>query len=587
MNPQVSPKVSRYIQTRPLRTIYHLYDGDRRRLLLAVVFFVIKASPVWIISIIVRNVINTLSAPDAHTIRTLWINVGVMAVLYVQNIPTHLIFMRLLSVANRNMEVRLRGTLVGRLQALSISFHDDFRAGKLHSKMLRDVESLQMLTELFFNVLLQGAIGIGVVIAVTLSNEPRVALFYMVTVPIGAGLIQLFRRRIRTRSRAFRNELEMMSARVADMLEMIPVTRAHGLENIEIQRMHTHLKKVRRQGISLDVMNALFGSSAWVAFNVFSLACLIVTAYMSLHGRIKIGDVVLYSSFFQMLLGSVGMILNSYPQIVRGFDAIRSIGEVLVSEDLEPNDGKRVVTQIQGGFTFDHVDFSYNGSGGPAVKDLCVEVRPEECIAVVGESGSGKSTIMNLIIGFRRPTGGRILLDGVDMEALDLRTYRRHLAVVSQHTVLFSGSIRENITYGLDDVGEEALRRAIAMANARDFIEALPDGLETLIGEHGGKLSGGQRQRLAIARALVRDPRVIIFDEATSSLDVASERLVQEAMERLIKGRTTFIVAHRLSTIRDANRIMVMHQARLVEIGTYQELLARQGEFYRLVKLQI
>ena len=215
-----------------------------------------------------------------------------------------------------------------------------------------------------------------------------------------------------------------------------------------------------------------------------------------------------------------------------------------------------------------------------------LHVRPGECIALVGESGAGKSTILNMLIGFYRPTSGRILMDGIPFDELDMRSFRQKLAVVPQSTVLFSGTIRDNITYGLSDVPEEKLQHVIEIANLHDVIAAMPNGLSTTIGEHGGKLSGGQRQRIAIARAMIRNPQIILLDEATSALDNVSEFMVQKAMKELIRGRTTFIVAHRLSTIRDADRIVVVKKGRVEEVGTFDELMKRRGDFYKLKQMQ-
>jgi ATP-binding cassette subfamily B protein len=268
-------------------------------------------------------------------------------------------------------------------------------------------------------------------------------------------------------------------------------------------------------------------------------------------------------------------------------ESIRSIGEVLESPDVEKNDGKTAVTAVAGKIDFDHVSFTYPGAEKPSIDDLSLTIHAGECIAVVGHSGSGKSTLMNLIIGFRRPTSGRVLLDGVDMATINFRSFRRFLAVVPQQTVLFSGTVRENITYGLQHVTESRLQEVLTMSNCADFVSKLPKGLDTPIGNHGGKLSGGQRQRIAIARAMLRDPRVIILDEATSALDVESEKKVQEALNRLIAGRTTFIVAHRLSTIRNATRVLVMDAGKIIEQGTHEELLSRDdGAFKKLHALQ-
>jgi len=251
------------------------------------------------------------------------------------------------------------------------------------------------------------------------------------------------------------------------------------------------------------------------------------------------------------------------------------------------NQGKRPVSQVSGEFFFDGVSFIYPNHERPAIDNICLKVNAGETIAIVGPSGGGKSTLLNLVIGFIRATKGQIHLDGQDMNTLDLRTYRSFVSVVPQETILFEGTIRENILYGSVGVSEQQLQQGILDANADEFIFQLPQGLDTLIGENGTKLSGGQRQRLAIARALVRNPKVLILDEATASVDTASEALIQEALERLMKNRTTFVVAHRLSTIRNADRIVVLDGGRIVEIGNHHQLLQHYNGLYaRLIALQ-
>jgi len=295
----------------------------------------------------------------------------------------------------------------------------------------------------------------------------------------------------------------------------------------------------------------------------------------------------MFQGFFSMIVNSVNAIITISPEINRGLDSINSLGEILESPDIELNEGKKKFDTVKGHFRFENLSFNYNDENH-ALIDFSLEVNPGESIAVIGESGSGKSTLMNLIIGYRRPTGGKILLDNINMQEIDLRTFRKHLAVVPQNIVLFSGSVRENILYGIEhfNVPEEKILEIVEMAKLNELIEQLPEGLDTLIGEHGDKLSGGQKQRIAIARALIRDPRVIIFDEATSALDVESEKYIQDSIGEMIKGRTTFIVAHRLSTIRKANRIVVLHKGRIVETGSHSELIAKQGEYSKLVAMQ-
>ncbi len=566
--------------------LLHFYQGQYLNLFWSALLYIVKTAPLWAWPVVTRNIIDALAPIGPDSQRIILINLVVMLVLILQNVPTHVLYVACLSKAIRNMQFQIRCVFVTRLHQLSISFHSNFTSGRLQSKILRDVEMLDSISRQAMSVMLHGIVSIILAMGVTIYHKPSLALFFLILVPIAVVLIQLFRQPMLRKNKEFRLEMEEMTARVSDMMEMIPVTRAHGVEDEETRRMGDQFQTLRSKALRLDRVNSFFGSSTWVCFQTFNLICVAVTAYLALQGSISPGDVVMYLGYFGMLVGSVTGFIDFYPTLCLGRESVRSLSEILECPDLERNQGKKVVKSAQGGIELEKVEYRYAPNLAPAVRDISLKIVPGECVAFVGESGSGKSTLMNLTIGFRRPTGGRILLDGLDMETLDMRTYRKHLSVVSQNTILFSGTLRENITYGLGRIDEKQLANVLEMANVNQFLKDLPNGLNTMIGEHGGKLSGGQRQRVSIARALIRDPHVIVLDEATSALDVASEKLVQEAIQRLIRQRTTLIVAHRLSTIRNAHRVVVMSQGRIVEIGTHAELMARGGEFFKMVNLQ-
>ncbi|MBZ4646493.1 MAG: transporter ATP-binding protein [Clostridia bacterium] len=573
-------------KNRPFKTLIYLFKDNIGKILLSFLFYAIKHSPAWIMPIVIGNVIDIATARGSRDLKEMWINLAVAIILIVQNLPTNVLYTKFFSQALRKVEADLRSKLVRKLQMLSISYHKEMKSGKIQSKILRDVEAITVLSRQFCNGVIPIIMNIVVALAITLSKSFTVSIFFILSIPLSAFIIKFFRSNIRKTNSDFRKELEEMSAKVAEMVEMIPITKAHGLEKVEIQKIDTQLEKVKDSGYKLDIVNAFFGAFAWVSFQFFQVGCLAFTGYLAYNGEITVGDVILYQSFFTSILNQVSSLINIYPEIVKGFESINSVAEIFMSEDIEDNRDKKKVKNIKGNFRFENVEFKYNASDKPVLKDFNLEVKSGECIAFVGESGAGKTTILNLIIGFNKATKGRILIDNMDMSEINLNSYRKFIAVVPQNTILFSGTVRDNITYGLPSVSDEKLQEVIETANLSDVIKKLPKGLDTSIGEHGGMLSGGQRQRIAIARALIRNPQIIVLDEATSALDNISEMHVQKAMRNLIKGRTTFIVAHRLSTIRDADRIVVLKGGMCVECGTYDELIDKKGEFYNLRKLQ-
>lgn len=580
---------SRFSGQKPWRTMLFLYRGHGQRLVLATIFYIIKSSPVWAMPLITANVIDIVSSPGPQATRDLLLNAAVIIFLLALNVPGHALYVRYLSLAARDVEASLRESLIRRLQQLSISFYKRTSSGALQSKVLRDVEAVDQTARLIIEGGLGAITTLVTSIVVTAWRAPQFLLIFLVTVPIITGLRVLLSEKLKHRNREFRTEIEGMSSHVAGMIEMIPITRAHAVELTEIERASQKLGSVRSAGHRLDMQNAVFQSAAWTAFNFFTMLSLILGAWLAYTKIIPLtpGDVVMLSAYFATISNSVLQLVNLMPAISKGFESVHSIGEVLESPDTEKNFGKASVNDVVGRFEFQNVTFVHAGAARGSIRDLNLIVAPGETIGVIGQSGSGKSTLMSLILGFDRPGNGRILLDGNDMNDLDLRSFRRFVGVVAQESILFHGTLRDNVDYGNRKVSDEEIWQALRGANAEDFVDKLPHGLDTVVGERGSRLSGGQKQRIAIARAILRNPRVLILDEATSALDVTSEAVVQSALDRLMVGRTTFVVAHRLSTIRNSNRIIVLDEGHIIECGTPEELLKLGGTYAQMRELQV
>ena len=570
----------------PLRILVGLYKGNYNKFFLAIIFFFIKHSPVWVLPIITANIINNITSGASETYSNILIESLIMVILIGINIPTNYMYTRYKSLATRYAETGLRKALVRKLQQLSISYHKETQSGRLQSKIMRDVEAVETLSTQMFLSILNIVLNIGIALAVTISKSIMVFIFFLLTTPIAALTMVFFRNVMRKRNNEFRREMEETSAKVMEMVELIPVTRAHALEEEEVHKMSGQLFAVAEKGYKLDVIQSLFGSVGWAIFQVFQVVCLAFTGVLALKSVIQPGDITLYQSYFATIVAQVSSLMSLIPTIAKGVESVNSIGEVLLEEDIEKNEGKEVLDDVKGEFEFNDVYLKYSEDGRNVLNGLNLKVKQGETIALVGESGAGKSTILNLVIGFNFANSGQVLLDGKDLSKIDLRSYRKHLAVVPQTSILFSGTIRDNITYGIDNVDDKMLDEVVKAANLTDLIDSLPEGLDTMVGEHGGKLSGGQRQRISIARALIRNPEVIVLDEATSALDSISEKLIQDSLNNLTAGRTTFIVAHRLSTIKDADKIAVIADGKCVEYGTFDELMALKGEFYQMKVIQ-
>ena len=566
----------------PLLTLIGFYKGMYLNFLWSTFFYVIKHSPVWILPIVTANIINAINGHKPNIITLIVFNIVLMVFLLILNVPMNYLHIHFRSKSVRKVEAGLRSALVHKIQVMSIPHQKDILSGRLQSKVIRDVEAVETLSDQIFVSLINIFINMSVALIVTITKSLVVFLFFLFMVPLAAVLVVIFKKPIKKHNQKFREEMEETSAKVMEMVQLVPVTRAHALEDEEIVRMDTQVDLIAQAGYNLDIIQGNFGAVSWALFQIFQVLCLAFTSILAVRGRVQVGDVVLYQSYFTSIVGQVSSLLTLLPVISKGLESVSSIGEILEFEYVEDSSDKEDLSDIEGEFTFENVGYTYPDSEDDTVHDINLHVNKGETVAFVGESGAGKSTIMNLLVGFGMPTSGRILIDDKDISRINLQSYRKHLAVVPQNTILFSGSIRDNILYGTSGITDEELERVIDESGLRSVIDKLPNGLDTKVGEHGDKLSGGQKQRISIARALIRHPKVILLDEATSALDALSEKEVTYALENMSNKCTTFIVAHKLATIEKADKIVVIDKGTVAECGTAKELMEKKGIFYRM-----
>ena len=565
--------------------IWKLMKKNALRISLSGIMFTLKDACTIIAPMITSNIINALVSPGDDLIMIIIKNCVLLLAFYAIHIPGHVFYAKYVDSMLRTISAGLRRTLIRKLQHLSITYHKEIESGKVQSKFIRDIEAVEALNNQIVKTIVPAIATLLVYIYIVITKSWVVAAFFALVIPTQVLFTRIFRKKLKKTSYAFREENELVAAQVTEMLNMIPVTKAHGLEEDQLFKLDIGIRKLREKALDVDRLNSYFASSLHITIQVFNLINLFFNAYLAMNGYIDIGDIVLFNSYFSTIAGKINGIIALMPELSKGMESARSVSEIMFSNNVEDDRGKIKLRFVHGHLKFDNVSYRYPGAEEDTIKDLKLEVKPGECVAFVGGSGSGKSTVMNMIIGFLQPTSGQYLIDGKPVEALSMSDYRHFISVVPQNSILMTGTIRDNITYGMPGISEKRLQEVLELANINEFLPSLPNGIDTMIGENGGKLSGGQKQRICIARALIRDPKILILDEATSALDNISEYHVQKAISELIKNRTTFIVAHRLSTIRDADRIVVMEQGRCVEMGTYDELMAKKGKFYELKTL--
>ncbi|MDB4345893.1 ABC transporter ATP-binding protein/permease [bacterium] len=544
----------------------------------ALLFITLKASPVWLIPVVTAKVIDLANQPEPSIIRLVfYLSIGIL--LFLQNIPAALYYTKNIIHLTRGIGRDLRIKICKQLQVLSLYYHSRHSVGKVHTKAIRDIEIIEQLPKLAYEQGYSFLLGLVITSVVIFLSKPIALILFIPSVAACGIIAGLFRRRMSATANEYRKSIEGMSMHLNEMVTMIPLTRAHGLEAHQLRSVENGIHGVFDRGSKFDMLTELFRAISWVVMGVMQLLCLGVSIYACFLGHITIGDVVMYNSFFITLSSSFANLLTFVPQLMQTRESLDSIIEVFNSPSLEANEGKEPYQLINGEFELRNVSFKYPDSSKHIIRDFNLHIKAGTSVAITGPSGGGKSTLLSLLLGFTHPTKGQIRLDGKDMAVMDLRTYRQQVGVVTQDPVLFSGTIAENVAYGNDSVSEAQLFGALEQANAREFIDELPEGVNTRLGVNGIKLSGGQTQRIAIARAIIRDPKILILDEATSALDVESELLIQKAMDNIMKDRTTFIVAHRMSTLKNADLIAILDAGKLLELGRPDDL-RRNHNFY-------
>jgi len=494
---------------------------------------------------------------------------------------------------SQHLAYDIRNDLYDHVQRLSFSFHDKTETGQLISRSTSDVRSVLRFSSSTIMQAMNSLLLSVIAIAILVSTDWRLTCVSLLPMPFVAYLAIQFRRRIRPVFRAIQQQFGLMTTVIQENILAAQVVRAFAREDYEINKFKAEVNRLRA--------NRLQAIRYWVSNNqlnvfLFSLCTTLLLVYggpKALAGQLTVGTLVAFSGYLALLSGPVQQIGEIVNTTTEATAAAERIFEILDTKPLirEKPDAKEIVP-IQGKVTFQNVYFRYSGDDMEADRPYAIEnvsftALPNQVIGIVGSTGCGKSTLISLIPRFYDVTSGAVLVDDMDVRDIALRSLRSQIGIVMQEPLLFTGTIRENIAYGRPDASLEEIIECAKIAQAHDFIMSFPDGYDTFVGERGYTLSGGQRQRVSLARALLLNPRILILDDATSSVDTETEHLIQQGLAKAMKGRTTFVVAQRLTTVKDANMILVMDAGKIVEQGTHEELLANDGLYKKMYDLQL